>query len=311
MKEKKEVKRDSLEIVLKENERRIKEVAPKYVNVGKLIRLAIEAKKRNPLLARCSPYSIVDFCIKMAEAGTDRIGSGGMWAVPFKNKKGWIDMVAIPDWRLIVEKCKRAGAIKHAYAEVVYDCDKFEYEKGLNPKLVHIPNWKIPKEKKKIVAVYCVYILPDDSKDFVIMTKEEIDRIKEMSKAKDQGPWVDFYEEMAKKTVIKRALKQFEGADPMISKVLDIDNQAMGLEKALNQPPIEEPKAIEEKEEEEEEKIQEGEIIEEEEKEKEVNPWAIKKCEKCGKEIIEEEAEYSQTLLGEILCKDCLAKKKK
>jgi len=94
--------------ILKAHEKEFRLAAPKYVKVERLMGLAIQAKLRSPILAKCSPASVVDFCMKMAETGTDRIGAGGMWAVPFRNTKtGNFDMAAIPDWRLMIEKARR------------------------------------------------------------------------------------------------------------------------------------------------------------------------------------------------------------
>ena len=60
----------------------LKQIAPKYVNLTRLISLAIEAKMRNPLLENCSPISVLNFCKKCAEMGVDRVGAGGMVAAP-------------------------------------------------------------------------------------------------------------------------------------------------------------------------------------------------------------------------------------
>ena len=206
----------------------LKSMAPHFVNVQRLTQLAIEAKMRNPLLAQCSPVSVLNFCKKCAEMGTDRIGAGGMWPVPFWNKKeNAYDMTPLPDWRLIVEKAKLAKALTHATAEAVHQCDVFEYERGLNPFLRHVP---APLGKRgDFIAAYCVYQLPDGTRDFVVMDKDEIDAIRGRSKASDKGPWVTDYSEMAKKTIIKRAMKPFEGASIELTKLIELDNASLGF----------------------------------------------------------------------------------
>ena len=230
--------------VLEGHRAEFKKIAPKYISIERLIGLAVQAKMKNHLLAKCTSVSVIDFCMKMAEAGTDRVGSGGMWCVPFKDKSGNYNMVAIPDWRLIIDKARRAGVIKHATAEAVYEGDEFSYERGLEPKLVHKPSMK--SNKKKLIAVYCIYTLPDGSKDFDVMTKDEVDAIRRRSKAKDSGPWVTDFAEMAKKTVIKRGLKIFEGASPELTKLMDMDNEVTGFAELTSgeETPIVEPKPI-------------------------------------------------------------------
>lgn len=212
----------------------LKRVAPRFVNLARLTSLAIEAKMRNPLLANCSPVSVLNFCKKCAEVGTDRVGAGGMWAVPFwSNKNKCFDMTPIPDWRLIIEKCKKAKAITHATAEAVYDADQFEYSRGMNPNLVHVP---ARKDRGKLVAVYCIYTLPDGTKDFCVMDWEQDvipirDRTNAWKSWKEKGasnPWVTDEAEQGKKTVVKRALKPFEGASPELTAMIELDNAHMG-----------------------------------------------------------------------------------
>ena len=235
-------KETSLVEVLKNRESELRSIAPKYVNVKRVMALAIEAKQRNPLLAKCTPLSVVNFCMKMAETGTDRIGAGGLWAVPFWNKKeNAYDMTPLPDWRLLIEKARRAKVIKHATAEIVCEKDVFDYEFGLNPFLKHKP---AKKERGDLIAVYCIVTLPDGCKEFTVMSKEEVDAIRGRSKASNSGPWVTDYNEMAKKTVIKRALKVFEGASPELTKLIDADNAVVGFEKLELPEPITEPKEM-------------------------------------------------------------------
>lgn len=217
----------SLAKMLKDAMPELRNLAPKYVNILRMTSLAIEAKMRNPLLEKCSPVSVLNFCKRCAEAGTDRIGAGGMWAVPFWDKKtGTYNMVPMPDWRLIVEKAKKAKAITHATAEAVYENDVFEYERGMNPALVHKPALS---DRGKLKAVYCVYVLQDGTKDFTVMDiAEDIEAIRKRSKSADDGPWVTDYAEMAKKTVVKRAMKTFEGASIELTALIAADNVVTG-----------------------------------------------------------------------------------
>lgn len=308
--------------ILKEHEKEIRLAAPKHLNIERLMGLAIAARK-NPALARCSPASVVEFCMKMAQAGTDRIGAGGMWAVPYKG-----EMAAIPDWRLLIEKARQAKVIKHCSAEAVHEGDVFSYERGLNPNLIHKP---VMTKKGALIAVYCIYTLPDGEKDFVLMTKEEIDDIRKRSKAGSAGPWVTDFEEMAKKTVIKRALKIFEGASPELAQLMDDDNRVFGFDGLQIQEPISEPQAIKKnkvvdvepepqkkpaiKETPEEptpteEPGNEAPTQQEEEPAQSADPFKTV-CEECPKEITSRVADFSKRKYGKKLCMDCQDKREK
>jgi len=228
----------------------LKRLAPKYVNLSRLMALALEARIKNPVLAKCNIASVVAFCKRCAEWGTDRVGAGGVWPVPFWNSKtNSYDMTAIPDWRLLVDKAKKAKAITHASPEVVREGDVFEVTRGTHPDIDHRPKL----DASKIIAAYCVYTLPDGTKDFTVMSWEEIEGIRNRSKAwqnylKDNTklcPWNTDPGEMGKKTVTKRALKLFEGASIELAQLLEADNVVMGYASLTPPEPITMPKAIE------------------------------------------------------------------
>ena len=237
--------------VLNESLPDLKRLAPKYVNLNRLMALALEARLRNPLLAKCNVESVIAFCKRCAEWGTDRVGAGGVWAVPFwNNKTGSYDMQAIPDWRLLVEKAKKAKAILHAAADVVREGDVFRVSRGMTPDLVHEP---AIGGAAPVIAAYCIYTLPDGTRDFVVMSRAELDAIRNRSKAwqgymKDKSrtcPWNTDPEEMDKKTVIKRTMKLFEGASIELTTLLEADHLAMGFDRMGELPePIAMPTVI-------------------------------------------------------------------
>lgn len=216
-----------LDLFLRGQEKAIRDLAPKYVNTKRLLALILAASMRDAKIAKSTKESIILFGKKCAEYGTDRVGAGGMWPVAYWNKeKKAYELVAIPDWRLMVEKTKQAKAITHASADIVWSHDDFAYERGMEPKLSHVPKLG---DRGEPVAAYCVFTLPGGEKDFVVMTWQEVLDIRNRSKAKDSGPWVTDLLEMAKKTVIKRALKIFEGASPELTRLMQEDNSVSGF----------------------------------------------------------------------------------
>ena len=92
-------------------------------------------------------------------------------------------------------------------AETVYENDVFQYELGLNPKLVHKPALE---NRGDIKLFYAVYKLQNGGLGISVMTKADMDsHAREYSKGFESSysPWKTNYEEMAKKTVIRKALK--------------------------------------------------------------------------------------------------------
>ena len=84
---------------------------------------------------------------------------------------------------------------------------KFVYELGLNPKLIHKPDLK---DRGELKLFYGLFKLTNGGYGFEVMSKADMDQYaKEYSKSFDSAysPWTTHYESMAKKTIIKQALK--------------------------------------------------------------------------------------------------------
>ena len=107
----------------------------------------------------------------------------------------------------LIDLVYRNEMVQIIQAHCVYQNDEFSYELGLEPKLIHKPALKNRGELK---VVYAMFRLQNGGCGFEVMSKEEVDLYaRRYSKGinSDYSPWKTNYEEMAKKTVIKRVLK--------------------------------------------------------------------------------------------------------
>ena len=92
-------------------------------------------------------------------------------------------------------------------AQAVYENDEFEYELGLNPRLEYRPALR---DRGELRLFYGLFKLVNGGFGLEAMSKEAGDAYaREYSKSFDSSfsPWKTNYEAMAKKTVIKQALK--------------------------------------------------------------------------------------------------------
>ena len=227
---------------------RLAEVAPAWLSVERMTRLALAARSRSPKLASCTPESFLLFCMQCAETGLEPIGAGGAWPVPFKNNAiNGYEVQFIPDWRGLIFLAKKGGFITHAYADVICENDTYAYQKGDSPKLDHFP---AINKRGKAIAAYCVAVLPDGSKHIEVVPLEDLQSIERRSKA-STGPWKTDWNEMAKKTAVRRAMKPFK-ASPQMAAALLADNAATGFQaepepiapirmKPVEQPEVSEP----------------------------------------------------------------------
>lgn len=101
------------------------------------------------------------------------------------------------------------GAIRWGRAELVYDGDEFTYN-GPAREPDHKSNPFKRKADDTVIGVYCIAKTSDGDILTEIMDIAELEKIrgKSMSYAKRKaGPWLEWFGEMARKAVIKRAQK--------------------------------------------------------------------------------------------------------
>lgn len=185
----------------------IAKALPKVMTPERFTRIATTAVTQNPQLGQCTPGSFIGSMLTAAQLGLEpNTPLGQAYLIPFRNK-GVLECQFQLGYRGLIELAHRSGEIKDISAHIVYENDEFEYELGLEPKLKHIPAMR---NRGEIAWVYAVYHLNSGGFGFEVMSKEDIERHrKTYSKASQRGfsPWDGSWEAMAKKTVLKRALK--------------------------------------------------------------------------------------------------------
>lgn len=124
-----------------------------------------------------------------------------------------------------------AGSILWARAEVVHADDKFTYNGPAAMPDHHANPFK--KDRGDVIGAYCIARTVDGDVLTEVMDIAEIEKIrgKSMSYTKSKsGPWVEWFGEMVRKTVIKRASKTWPYSSRMekLHEAIEIANNAEG-----------------------------------------------------------------------------------
>ena len=192
---------------IKSYEGQIAKALPSVITPERFSRIAMTAVTQNPTLGECTPGSFIGSMLTAAQLGLEpNTPLGQAYLIPFRNK-GTLECQFQLGYRGMIELAHRSGEIKDLSAHVVYENDDFEYELGLEPKLRHVP---AKHDRGAIAWVYAVYHLMSGGYGFEVMSREDVEQHRaKYSKASQAGfsPWSTSWEEMAKKTVIKKALK--------------------------------------------------------------------------------------------------------
>lgn len=183
----------------------------RIMDADRMVALFTMMFKSSPEIANCSPVSLIAAVVQTIQVGLTPGAINHVYFVPFNNRKK--DGSVVKECQLIIgykglmELVNRSGQASILSTECVYENDDFDYAFGLEPKLVHKPK---KGDRGVIIGVYCVAKnLLAQEKLFVYLTKAEIDKVRGASRAGqiDYSPWNKWYEEMAKKTAIKRIVK--------------------------------------------------------------------------------------------------------
>lgn len=174
----------------------------------RLIRLALVAHTKIPKIRDCTHESLLRSLIECAQLNLEPFTAlQQCYIIPYDDrKKGITEAQFMLGYRGIVTISGRSGISLDAH--VVYEKDEFECILGTAQTLKHVPNWR--EDRGQMIAVYAVAKYESGLVKFDIMSKTDVDKIRKRSKSPNNGPWITDYEEMAKKSVVRRLSKYLE-----------------------------------------------------------------------------------------------------
>ena len=175
---------------------------PRHLTPDRITKVALTAINKTPALLACTKESLLMSIMQAAEVGLEPGGAlGEGYLVPYGKQCQFI-----PGYRGLISLARRSGQIVSLEAHVVHAKDSFTFELGLESKLVHVPNLE-DEDPGPLRFVYAVAKLQGGGVQFEVMSRAQVEAIRKRSKAGGNGPWVTDYEEMARKTVVRRLFK--------------------------------------------------------------------------------------------------------
>jgi recombination protein RecT len=190
---------------IKMYEGEIKKALPQVITPERFTRMVLTALSSNPKLAETTPQSFIGAMMTAAQLGVEpNTPLGQAYLIPYRNK-GAMECQFQLGYKGFIDLAYRSGEVTIIQSQIVYENDDFDYELGLDPKLVHRP---AKSGRGEPTHVYAIFRTKDGGYGFEVMSMDDIRaHAKKYSKAYSSGPWQTNFEEMAKKTVLKRVLK--------------------------------------------------------------------------------------------------------
>lgn len=186
-----------------------KAALPAHIPVERFVRVLTTAVQNNPKLMTLERRSFFNAAMRAAQDGLLPDGREGA-IVEFNGKATWMPMIGG-----IRKKARNSGEIVSWEAHVAFENDEFDYALGDEPYIKHKPALG---DRGKPIAAYSVAVLKSGERSREVMSVGEIEKVRKVSRASGSGPWVQWWEEMARKTVARRHAKVL----PMSSDLDDI-----------------------------------------------------------------------------------------
>lgn len=178
---------------------------PKHIPSERFTRIAVSAINGNPALLdpAVDKRALYAACMKAAQDGLVIDGREAA-LVMFGKVPQYMPMVAG-----VLKKMRNSGDIAGITYGIVYqneyDQGKFEYIKGDEETLRHSPI--LFGDKGAMIGVYAVVTTKDGFKIREFMDMAQINKVRNVSRSKDNGPWKTWFEEMAVKTALRKVAK--------------------------------------------------------------------------------------------------------
>ena len=198
---------------------KFREALPPTMDESKFISVLKLTLNKNPKLLQADKNSLLQTFMSAAKDGLYLDGREAA-AVQYGQSVQYIPMV-----EGMIKVLHNSGLIKTISAEVVYENDLFDYELGTKPQLTHKP--LIVGDRGKPICVYAIAITTNGGEYMELMNMQEIEKCRAVSKASSSphSPWVKWFDQMAKKTVMHRIAKRLPKNDAINSVVaVDDDN---------------------------------------------------------------------------------------
>ena len=216
----------TIDDLLKKHGPEIALALPQHVTPERLLRIALSEVRRNPRLAQCNAASLLGAIFTCAQLGLEPGGAlGHCYLIPYGSEcqfqigyKGMIDLA------------RRSGQILSLSARAVYENDHFEFCYGLHEDLIHRPAVGVRGE---LTYAYAVANLKDGGVQFEVMDRVELEDVRDGSQGyqtarkynKSDTPWISSFDEMCRKTVIRRLFKYLP-VSVEVAKAANLDEHA-------------------------------------------------------------------------------------
>jgi recombination protein RecT len=183
---------------------------PTHIKPERMIRVALTAVQNTPKLLECDRASFYLAVLRAAQLGLEPDGVlGQAYLIPYGGK-----VQLIPGYKGLIDLARRSGEVSSIVAKEVYENDEFFVDYSREVPFVHKPI--LEGERGEVKFFWAMARFKDGGFHWDYMTCSEVIAIRDGSsgwqtavkyKKTSESPWEKHFNEMGKKTVIRRIAK--------------------------------------------------------------------------------------------------------
>lgn len=155
------------------------------IEPAQFVQIVLSEIKKNEKLQQAfleNPASMFASILAGAEIGlipSDMLGD--FYLIP-RRIDGKLTITPLIGYKGLVSVILRSGEVTKLHTECVFEGDEFEPIYGLEPKILHKPNFAAPRNSKTFQFVYAVAKLKNGDYQFSVLSKSDIIKIQSLSR---------------------------------------------------------------------------------------------------------------------------------
>lgn len=213
-----------------------KSALPPHISPDKFVRVVMTAVSQNKDLVDADRNSLFASCLKSAADGLLCDGREAALTI-FKDKSGSKIATYMPMTAGILKKIRNSGELSSITAQIVYGKDSFKYYVDADGEHInHEPN--LFGDRGSPIGVYALAKTKDGGVYIEVLTVQQVEAIKKVSRSAQYGPWSGPFEhEMWKKSAIRRLSKRLPMSTDIDATLHADDDLFMSEEKEVTHEP--------------------------------------------------------------------------
>jgi recombination protein RecT len=204
---------------------KISQSLPKGVGIDRFIRVTLTAIQNAPKqIEGADRLSLYNAIIRAASDGLVPDGREGA-LVAFNTKDGkmiqWMPMITG-----LIKRIAECGVTVES--QIICQNDLFDVAFGDDAKIIHKPA-KLGLQRGSLIGAYAIARLPGGAIMREVMDREQLESVRAVSRSAESGPWASFFDEMCRKTVLRRLIKRVPITDARVQEVIARDDELYEL----------------------------------------------------------------------------------